>query len=354
MIFTTNNKTYKLAVVPKVSWHSQYAYAYGSQHDYFHTKYCLSKVCKDTDIKFKITYINSFLKNYHKYNGVIFIGLTRPSMNFLQNKKNIHKYTWSFNQMEWVNENHIFANTDIIFEQSNRELRQFYNNKNKVFYTPLAFQGNFRIKEPNNTRYDIVFNGTLDRSRRLTAKTHRRDILLGLLEKGYSIINYNGRTNKHFEADLLKGLKRFSNFKVVNKFGNPKHYRVGKYALHLPFHELGSTEGIHLNWGMSRKELEDTNWLLNWDTYRCVGARSNIITFDCPEIRELGLNEDNCSFYKSDPENIKGIVEEVSDIIKSNKIKTIDQETWEKNTYLTRWGFIIDQIEKFRKELQTK
>ena len=341
-------KTYRLAIVPKVPWYNQYAYAFGSQHDYFHTRYCLKKICQSNKIKFKIIYLNSFLKNYHNYDGVIFVGLNREAINFLKLKNSIDKFTWSFNQEVWVNERNTFENTDIIFEQSTRDLSQFYHKKNKVFYTPLAFQGNTRLKKISKTSYDVVFNGTLDRSRRLTAKTHRRDIILGLLEKGLSVINYNGRADKKYEHELLNDLKKYKNFKVVNKFGKPHHYNAGIFSLHLPFHELGSIEQIHSNWGMNRKELEDTNWLLNWDTFRCIGAKANIITFDCPEVRKIGLNESNCNFYKNDPENIEGIVNEVSNIVKGKNIKQIDKETWEKNTYLMRWNFILNQITKFK------
>ena len=71
-------------------------------------------------------------------------------------------------------------------------------------------------------RYDIVFNGTLDRSRRLTATEHRKDIILGLLKKGHTIINFNGRADKSVEKKLLDELKKYKIFKVVNKFGNLK------------------------------------------------------------------------------------------------------------------------------------
>ncbi len=347
MSFILAKKNYRLAIVPKVPWYNQYAYAFGSQHDYFHTRSCLKKICQDTKITFKIIYLNSFLKNYDNFDGVIFVGLNKEAINFLKSKKNINKFTWSFNQEVWVNERNTFENTDIIFEQSTRDLSQFFHKRNKVFYTPLAFQGNNRFQKISKTSYDIVFNGTLDRSRRLTAKTHRRDIILGLLKKGISVINYNGRADKEYESELLNDLRKYSNFKVVNKFGKPHHYKAGIFSLHLPFHELGSNEQIHSNWGMNRKELEDTNWLLNWDTFRCIGAKANIITFDCPEIRTIGLNDENCNFYKNDPENIEGIINEVSKIVQSKKIKKIDDKTWEKNTYLVRWNFILNEIIKF-------
>jgi len=337
-------KSYKLAIVPKIPWYDQYSYAYGSQHDYLHIRHCLKKISKDINFDFKITYINSFLKNYQKYDGVLFIGLNKSSMNFLKHDHIIDKYTWSFNQIEWVNNREIFKNTNIIFEQSSRDLSKYFFSKNKVFHTPLAFQGNVKCVKLKIPLFDVVFNGTLDRSRRLTSRTHRKDIILGLLKKGYSVLNYNGRAHKTVEKNLLKPLLEFNNFKVVNKFGSAKHYNHGRFSLHIPFHELGSEDGIYYNWGMNRKELEDTNWLNNWDIYRCIGAKSNIITFDCPELRDLGLTEKNCSFYKNDSSNVDGIIAEVSKIINRNDIKIIDEETWSKNLYIKRWQFIINQI----------
>ena len=341
-----NPRIYKLAVVPKVPWYDQYAYAYGSQHDYFHTKSCLKKICNNTNIEFRIIYLKKFKKIYTKFDGVIFIGLSNDAMEFLSSSNSIDKYTWSFNQIEWVNRREIFKFTNIIFEQSTRDLTNYYNSNNKVIYTPLAFQGKKMPKKNNSFKYDIVFNGTLDRSRRLTSKTHRRDIILGLLENGYSIVNFNGRAHKPIEKELLIKLKKFKNFKVVNKFGSVKHYSAGKYSLHIPFHELGSEKGINLNWGMTRKELEDTNWLNNWDIYRCIGARANIITFDCAEIRSLGLDNTNCSFYKSDPSNIDMMVKEISEIVDTKIDKLIDRKTWQDNTYMQRWKFIIKNIMK--------
>ena len=337
-------KNYKLAIVPKIPWYDQYAYAYGSQHDYLHIRHCLKKISKQFQINFKIIYTKNFINNQQKFDGVLFIGLNSESMNFISSNSKIDIFTWSFNQIEWINQRDIFKNTKIIFEQSTRDLSKYFLPNNKVIYTPLAFQETKQNLNLKNINYDIVFNGTLDRSRRLTGKTHRKDIILGLLKRGHTIINYNGRAHKNVEKELLEPLLKFKNFKVINKFGTAKHYRHGKYSLHIPFHELGSTEGIHYDWGMTRKELEDTNWLNNWDIYRCIGAKSNIITFDCPEIRDLGLSEINCSFYKNDPSNVEGIISEVCEILNRKDIKSIDDTVWNKNTYLRRWEFIINHI----------
>ena len=69
-------------------------------------------------------------------------------------------------------------------------------------------------QEIRRMRYDIVFNGTLDRSRRLTATEHRKDIILGLLKKGHTIINFNGRADKSVEKKLLDELKNIKILKL--------------------------------------------------------------------------------------------------------------------------------------------
>ncbi len=114
--------------------------------------------------------------------------------------------------------------------------------------------------------------------------------------------------------------------------------------MNLPFHELGSEENIKANWGMSRHELENGNWLINWDLFRCIGARSNMITFDCPETRALGLNEDNCHFYQGDTTHIEGMAKEIVKIVRTGAVKFITDDVWQKNTYQARWDFIIDKI----------
>ena len=35
---------------------------------------------------------------------------------------------------------------------------------------------------------------------------------------------------------------------------------------------------------------------------------------------------------------------EIEAIVKSKQIKTIDQETWDNNTYQIRWNFILNKI----------
>ena len=247
----------------------------------------------------------------------------------------------AFNQFAWVNNPNLFDNTNIVFEQSNENIEK-YQNKNNVIKFPLGFQNSVSYLDNNKTEFDLVFNGTLDRELRLNQKFLRRDLLIELLKLDLKILNYNGRANKFIEKKLLSPLKKFKNFSIINRFGDGIEYNHAKYSLDIPFLNLGAKKNE--NWGMSEKRIDNGIWLNHWDTFRAIGAKTNIITFDAPEIRKLGLSEDNVNFYKSDPLNLKKMAEEICSIVKNDSYKKIDHSTWKKNTYFNRWINILDNI----------
>tara|TARA_B100000989_G_scaffold295854_1_gene277774 strand:+ start:2077 stop:3138 length:1062 start_codon:yes stop_codon:yes gene_type:complete len=352
---------YKIAIIPKIHNKYEYSTAYGSQHHNLHIKSCLEKIIDKKKIYFEIIYSkNYFFKYFYlryllKFDGILFIGIDKYSKQIINNNSKLDIFIWSFNQIEWANRESFLEKTDIIFEQSTRNIEKFNNKQKKIIYTPLAFQHEYNINYSTNynnniEKHDLVFIGTLDRSRRETAKNHRFDILEGLLKKKLTILLFNGRGESKIEKVLISKLKKYQNFTYIHSFGGPSDYRLGKYALNLPFHELGSLENININWGMTKQELENQIWLVHWDTFRCIGSKSNMITFDCKELRDLGLNENNCNFYRSDIENFNQIIEEIYFIVKSGKIKEMDNKTWEKNSYLSRWEMIIKNINSLIKK----
>ena len=67
--------------------------------------------------------------------------------------------------------------------------------------------------------------------------------------------------------------------------------------------------------------------------------------------RNLGLNENNCNFYKSNIEKITNIGDEIENIIKNTDKTKIEykknnlKNLFIKNhTYDQRWSFIIDKL----------
>jgi hypothetical protein len=341
---------YNLAIVPKVRKSIEYSRAYGSQHDYRHIAYCMDFASFNINIKYQIIYEKSFFKAYDKFDGVLFIGLNKKTMDFIAQEKNLDIYTWSFNQCVWNETPEVFNNTSIVFEQSTEDMSKFLTGYTDLFSLPLAFQTDRFKPKYHKPKYDIVFNGTLYRNRREASKNHRVEIIELLLKNNISVINYNGRSRNSDERDLLSRLMPYSNFKVKNLFGEPKHYHHGIFSLDLPFLDTDTGPNNEKKYGLSWDELENSIWLNHWDIFRAIGSKCNIITYDSPSIRSLGLSDDNVHFYQSNPDNLKGMANEISAIIKSNKVKRISSKVWNDNSYLKRWDFMIDKI-RFKKSI---
>jgi len=335
---------YKLAIVPKVTKKFEYSTAFGSQHDYSHIKKCLQSATFKIDLSFKIIYESKFFKNYKDFDGVLFLGLSNSSIEFITSSNNIDKFTWSFNQCEWIQNYKIFDNISIVFEQSTRKINQLSNFKTDIHFLPLGFQSDHFIEKHYNADFDIVFNGTLYRNRRPLSNKYRKDIIEMLLNENISVINYNGRSKTKDERDLLSSLSKYNNFKVLNSFGTSKHYHQGYYSLDLPFLDTGIDFDPINKYGMNWYELENTIWLNHWDIFRSIGSKCNIITFDSPHIKSLGLSNHNAHFYKANPENLSQMADEILTIVKQKEIKMVDHNVWNDNTYRNRWDFMINKI----------
>jgi hypothetical protein len=335
---------YHLAIVPKVKKSIEYSTAYGSQHDYKHIAYCMDFSSFNIDIQYQIIYEESFLKVYDKFDGALFIGLSWKMIDFITHEKNIDIYIWAFTQCVWNQTPEVFNNTSIVFEQSTLDMSQFSSSFTDLYSLPLGFQSN-RFKPKSYTpKYDIVFNGTLFRDRREGSKNHRVDLLELLLKNNISIINYNGRSRNSDEKALLLRLKPYKNFKVKDIFGESEHYHHGRYSLDLPFLDTGVDPENDKKFGISWYELENSIWLNHWDIFRAIGSKCNIITFDSPYIRSLGLSDENVHFYRSNPENLKEMADEISIIVSKKKVKMINNDVWNSNSFIERWEFIVNKI----------
>ncbi|MBT4951188.1 MAG: hypothetical protein HON34_05245, partial [Pelagibacteraceae bacterium] len=151
-------------------------------------------------------------------------------------------------------------------------------------------------------------------------------------------------SRKKDEKELLIRLKKYPNFKVKNIFGEPKHYHHGVFSLDLPFLDTGAVPKQEKKYGMGWNELENSIWLNHWDLFRAIGSKCNIITFDSASIRSLGLSDGNVHFYNSTPDNLKEMANEISNIIETKIVKVIDNNTWNNNSYMSRWEYMINKI----------
>ena len=65
---------------------------------------------------------------------------------------------------------------------------------------------------------------------------------------------------------------------------------------------------------------------------------------DGGDIEIVGLSDENVHFYKSNPDKLHEMVVEISAIVKSKKVKCIDNTVWNNNSYLAKWEFMINKI----------
>jgi len=337
---------YKLAIVPKIKKRVEYTSAYGSHLDYTHIYKCLSIETFNKNIECKVLNETQFFKINKEFDGVLFIGTSSRAQEFISTNTNINIFAWGCFIHTANNTPESLNNVDIVFEQSTNKYDKNKFPNSKVVFLPTGFQDYSEqpIKK-YNPKYDIVFNGTLYRNRREKTKKYRVEILEGLLKKGLSVLNINGRAKTDTERKLLEPLKKYSNFHLLPKFGTIKHYHFGKYSLDLPFLDT-MTDNLEEYFGLSLPEIENGIWLNHWDIFRAIGAKANIITFDSPEVRNLGLNDENASFYKSSLDDISNLIEEISSIARKGNLKFIDYKVWSSNTYQSRWSQIITEIEE--------
>lgn len=333
---------YRLAIVTKLD-----QYDFGAHHDRRHIHNCVNTICPQLEIIPYITNETWFGEHTTEYDGVIFIGLSDQGKLLISGKHQFDIFVWSNNQLEWANNPSLFDNTAIIFEQSNRKIKH----KN-LYHVPTGFQHDWPKKPSIQTTANVIYSGTLSRQGRKINPDYRIRVLHGLIENDISVVNYNGKSQNSQEAECIKKIGKSSKFTVINQWAEPHHYSHGYFCLNMPFHHLGIN--IDANWDMTRDELENTIWFHSWDIFKAIGGKANIITYNCSEMRDLGLDDKNCSFYEHSPSNVDLMLSDIIKIIKSNIHKTITDEIYSRHTYICRWRFIIDKINDWIKNKNIK
>jgi hypothetical protein len=339
---------YRLAVVFKHTDPS-----YGSQFDIPHVNDIVHELIPKG---MRVTYCDVLSPSSQalsriQANGVLFVGLSQQWKEYIKlygNSPELDIYVWANNQMDLVNNPDLFKNVKIRFEQS---LRSHPNIPGKVFQLPTAYQDSKFPKSPltNEHTYDVMFSGGINRSSRTIAPWYRDEILHGLLDRGWSIVNYNAipETQKKVDEPCIKELiKRYpKTFKHIHRWALPEDYAHAKYLLNMPFPHLGVN--AHKEWGMTYEERENI-WYHTWDIFRAIGAQANIITFACQPIISLGLTSDQAHHYTATPPNTGIMIEQIHDILTEGKTLIPSEETMNDNSYKARWEFMFNQISKYR------
>ena len=121
-------------------------------------------------------------------------------------------------------------------------------------------------------------------------------------------------------------------------------YNKSKFVLDLPWLDTIIPE---------LEEQFDPQFALGWNVFRSGFHGSNLISYDCEMNRNIGLNESNCFFYKSNIKELYNLANEIEYIIKNmdkskienNKLE-IKKHFLKNNCYSHRWDFIISKLIK--------
>lgn len=336
-----------IMVVLKMTGTGMIIDSYGSHYDPKHTKQCIlsseyfgvgDKVYIANHAPGTDNYYVDILNKNTDIDTIIFGTMNKEILSFIVKNSKYDVYTW-FNG-HWNLPSSELSIDDLMkfvsagFEQSN-----IVPKHEMIYHLPTGFQHDANI-DPVVPEFHVMFSGTLFRTKRKISPHYRFDVLQYLLERGLSVLVFNGSADIPEERDYIDKLKSIGkNFEVVNSWASPSDYYRGYYTLNFPFHGIGGGDK-----GMGIIAYENTVWFHGWDIFRILGSGCNLITYDCDEIRNLGLNDDNCLFYKNSPLNVNGMCEDIFDLVLSETRKQVPVEVSSKHSYASRWNFILSKV----------
>ncbi len=325
------------------------------EHDFYLNKKILEKL----QIDYKLTSIKIDLAlNYEKYlnwrpDFVIFLGFDPINLkiknSFLNSKFALWAKCYSSSKKNEFKK--FYEELDFIFDSCYLNILK---EKKNYFYLPTAIHDNFKYKFFKQiylscyqktllnqvNKVDVIFSG----SPRFNRKDNYRQNLINLLikrdikvlicapKKLWKKSNFN--IDKNFEKNLF-----FSNH---NYWATSEIYEKSKFVLDLPWLDTIIPE---------LEEKFDPQFALGWNVFRSGFHGSNLISYDCDMNRNIGLNETNCSFYKSSINDLPKLADEIEQIIKNVDKKKIEYKKLkikknftENHTYFHRWNFIISKL----------
>ena len=192
----------------------------------------------------------------------------------------------------------------------------------------------------SDKKVDILFSG----SPRFNRKDNYRQKLINILIKKNIkvLICAPKKIWKQSEFKIDNDYEKNLFFADHNYWATKTLYENSKFVLDLPWLDTIIPK---------LEEKFDPQFALGWNVFRSSFNGSNLITYDCEMNRNLGLNENNCNFYKSNIEKITNIGDEIENIIKNTDKTKIEykknnlKNLFIKNhTYDQRWSFIIDKL----------
>ena len=325
------------------------------EHDYIYNKKVLDYLQK----KFKTIRIKyDLMTNYKSYlkwepNHIIFLGfdskLIKIQKLFIKSKFSIWAKCYSsFIKNEYK---HFYHNLDYIFDSC---YFNKFENEDNYHYLPTGMHKTFKHKFlkriylsffkkkiiSQSKEADIIFSGSPRFNR---GDNYRQRLVNILIKRGIKIlicapkklwIKSNFKIDNNYEKNL--------SFAGHNYWATREQYENSRFVLDLPWLDTIIPD-LEKNF--------DPQFALGWNVFRSGYFGSNLITYDCEMNRNIGLNEQNCNFYKSNIENLNYLGEELEYIIKNSDINKAQNKKnnlrnlFNKNhTYEKRWNYIIEKI----------
>ena len=334
----------------------RYQLSNADEHDFTHNKKVLNNLKKNIFTSHFIKY--DLLKNYKKYikwnpNFVIFLGFHEDTLEIKKQFINSKFAIWAkcYASYEVKKFKEFYENLNLIFDSC---YLSNLNYKKNYFYLPTAIHNNYKENffkkiyflfykkslENQAKKVDIMFSGSPRFNR---ADNYRQELIKILVEKGLKILI--SAPKKHWDKSNFKIDAKYEKnifFSNHNYWATEEMYKNCKFVLDLPWLDTVIPE-LERNF--------DPQFSLGWNVFRSGYYGTNLITYDCRMNRNLGLNDENCNFYKSNIKNLIMIADEIENIVKNydpiaakTKIINIERLFKSNHTYNNRWRFILSKI----------
>jgi len=297
------------------------------------------------------------VQNIRNFDGIaaIFRGTGGIFYSFLRDKKNVPIFVYGNLYGESLTENKgLLEIPKIVFDMSYKSGIEFPVNKNTI-YLPRGFyhdwKDEYRKKDVEFSQsVDLLFSGT----DRIWRGDNYRQRLMNLLCPYIKVGIASDRfywMRKNRDRSPRVNMDRRTRFIKPPRYANSHMYNAAKFVLDLPW--------LDTNYQKYPKKHGNPNnqvVMLGWNIFRAASAGANIITYDCPANRLLGLKYENCEYYKNNVINLEAIAEEIIKIVNSYdpsirdyNIKAVKKLFHEKHTYQQRWKFITDKVKEYLK-----
>tara|TARA_B100000029_G_scaffold476947_1_gene521511 strand:- start:5438 stop:6481 length:1044 start_codon:yes stop_codon:yes gene_type:complete len=325
------------------------------EHDFNYTKKTLKEIEKSKkNIKIKF----DTFKNYKEYikwcpNYTIFLGFDSSIFKIKENFTSSKFCIWAKCYASSIDNklSSIYEEFDYIFDSC---FLNILNKKKNYFYLPTAIHKNYNYSFLKKTylsffnkkidnqieNADLIFSG----SPRFNRRDNYRQELISLLSKKNIKILICSSKKLWMKSNFKTNTSNENNIQFIssNYWATGRVYNNAKFVLDLPWLDT-VIEKLEKNY--------DPQFALGWNVFRSGYNGANLITYKCDMNKDIGLNEQNCSFYSSNVENIANLADEIEYIIKNiDKAKiqymksNLKKHFVENHTYHKRWNFIIDKI----------